>query len=727
MFSRTGYYRPVLLCAWIFSAVAGPVVLNAETAITHVWPADMIFREGVISNLRMDSEGGVILGDHVLVEDDAPGAGVSQNADGSDIRSYDEVSARLWIKKELYLDDVRASTATLVLYGREPSTGVWGEPSEPSLQVLINGHLTTINSIRRKLPSPYQSWNRPYWYYLDFPPSFLLAGTNTFVFRTENTNGPWRVFLSEYRNYASGSETPARLPAYRSSRRRDGAMTWQTNPLGVDANLEGEYVVRLRLGRHVRAGSLTTPVVDLLSESGSTNVIRKNGIVRSVLIRPTGAMPKATGMSMEARSGTTLQPAPATWDEWKSISEAPMSVRGRYLQCRFHLTTDNPLASPVLRQWNIRVEAEVLPAANGSRIQTLGSHNETILRGSYAFASEPYDHPRLIELRRRYELDQVVAGATNEFEKILRLKNWTAQHQFKRKPGTRFPPWDAVTILDGRGWFCLQYAIVFMQSCLALGIPCRHIAMNPLCDSGHEVAEVWSNDHKKWIFIDPQYNYYVRDKTCGVPLSLQEFQRLLSQRQKKDLLVPLLDGQPPVPAVVAPEGDIPYEVVVALCPLNPPAPPAGFRSRRYGKGCFFMRMIPRNNFLDAKAPLPLNHGTSHWPWDGYLNWCDDHTPALPQYSRYVHKKEDFYWTLNQTYYEIIAGPVPGTVTVQLDTVTPDFKTFLARKDDGAWEPVSSVYSWVLHEGTNNLEFCTRNRAGSMGIKSGVSLLLVSPK
>ncbi len=65
------------------------------------------------------------------------------------------------------------------------------------------------------------------------------------------------------------------------------------------------------------------------------------------------------------------------------------------------------------------------------------------------------------------------------------------------------------------------------------------------------------------------------------------------------------------------------------------------------RGCFFFRIIPRNDFLSNKYPLPLNQGVgAPWPWNGYINWSDEHTPRLRQYSRFVHKKGDMYWTLN---------------------------------------------------------------------------------
>ena len=56
---------------------------------------------------------------------------------------------------------------------------------------------------------------------------------------------------------------------------------------------------------------------------------------------------------------------------------------------------------------------------------------QTIRKGPLPFAYQPYDEPRLHELRRRYKLDSVVAGATSDFEQLVLLRNWS-RSQFRR-------------------------------------------------------------------------------------------------------------------------------------------------------------------------------------------------------------------------------------------------------------------------------------------------------
>ena len=82
------------------------------------------------------------------------------------------------------------------------------------------------------------------------------------------------------------------------------------------------------------------------------------------------------------------------------------------------------------------------------------------MRSSIPFSYEPFNHPRLKELRFRYKLDEVVKGATTELELIERLAVWSAGCWERGHLKEGYPPWDALEILkphaDGKpvGGFC---------------------------------------------------------------------------------------------------------------------------------------------------------------------------------------------------------------------------------------------------------------------------------
>lgn len=143
---------------------------------------------------------------------------------------------------------------------------------------------------------------------------------------------------------------------------------------------------------------------------------------------------------------------------------------------------------------------------------------------------EPYSTPRLAELAAREGLASVVAGANDEFDAILKLKEWTAQ-QFPHSTPDPYPPWDAMTVLDWirggiTGGFCAQYSQVFLQSAAALGMQARYVEIgldnNPYA---HYVLEIWSNQFNKWIVIDVDYNMHFERN--GIPLSALEVHQAL--------------------------------------------------------------------------------------------------------------------------------------------------------------------------------------------------------
>src|SRR5207253_2535745 len=95
----------------------------------------------------------------------------------------------------------------------------------------------------------------------------------------------------------------------------------------------------------------------------------------------------------------------------------------------------------------------------------------------------------------------------------------------------RFPDWSADSILsrDSSGkltlyGYCLQYNVILLQALRAFGIQGRHFMIDGVNQSGHEIAEVWSNQFGKWIYLDGALDTLYLDKT-NVPMSMLELHR----------------------------------------------------------------------------------------------------------------------------------------------------------------------------------------------------------
>jgi hypothetical protein len=686
-----------------------------KTTITQT--LETILDDCLVEGLQPAKPSGVELEKNVLIEDDSAGAGIGEDEKGRRAENFDRVNNTVRVKKELYAGDPHASGAVLAFYATAAS-----RLEEPTLFISVNGHELSVPPFEPLVPLAFRKPQRRDWYYLPFSPSLLKPGRNEFIFYTRSDKDVWEIMISEEQYFPVGSGNPRAKAPGRSFKSKDGGKTWNSKQLGVGDNMRGEYNVRLNLVQFRPCGRITSGVLDVAADPSSPGLIARRAHVKKVVFALDCKTPRNTSVLLEARSGKTFA-VDNKWSRWKKVDSTLYRPRGRFVQWQVWLRTSEAMVSPVFRALTISPDVEST-AMNDRGVTVKEYHNERIIRSSYPCEYEKFDQPLLVKLRRKYKLDEVVAGAKTEWEKILKLKTWAgwqkARLELTGPQDFQFPDWNSHEILAGRGVFCLHHAILFMQACQAFGIQGRHVQINALTGSGHEVNEVWSNDYKKWVFIDPGYNYYVCDQADNIPLSLQELQAMLFKREKKEFLVKWLADRAPLPAKIEINGELPVKHVIGPSAMNKKYGLADFECKHIAY-IFFMRIIPRNNFLAKKYPLPLNQGTSHWPWNGYLNWQDAHTPRLPYYSQYIYKKGDMYWTLNQAEFRLIHGEKEGAIMAHLDTVTPDFKTFEARLDGKEWKSVQPVFTWQLHAGINRLEVRPRNRAGLAGISSRVEL------
>jgi hypothetical protein len=472
--------------------------------------------------------------------------------------------------------------------------------------------------------------------------------------------------------------------------------------------LDGEYYVRLFLDRYQAQGALTLPVLDVGNLAGQSLAppVSSLGPVR---ITADAEKRPTTPITVRVRSGNTYVPDEKHWSAWHALREEEGVLEkpfGRYLQVAVELATADPLKTPRLKQ--VVIEAKPERRADWTKkLRVLDSHNQEIVRTSIPFEYEPFDHPRLKTLRQSYRLDDVVKGAKGEFELILRLAAWSSKQWAKGHLREAYPPWDALEILkphaDGMpvGGFCQQYNVVFLQACESFGLVGRAVSLGPgefgsRIRSGHEVVEIWSNDHRKWVYVDGQMAWYFADQESGTPLSLLEL---------RDRQLATLRGKPTAAVKLVQVADVGH--------------------RWQGLDGFppfvELRLLPRSNFLQQKSPLPLNQGMRGWFWTGHYVWTDQQSPASLLYGNRIGNRRNWEWTLNQAYYVLEPTANAGEVRVHLDTETPAFQTFLADIDGKGARPVAPTFLWKLEEGRNRSEVRSRNSAGREGIASWIVL------
>ena len=635
--------------------------------------ARAFFERSVTRNVKLNADGSAIeLETGELFEDDGPAAGFTYRA------NEETISDRSWIKKELIIPIPAAKKAFLLI-------GPGG-----NISARINGRDASLQRTGKA---------GGYWETYSFSPDVLKAGKNEIVIR-----GPGRVWIARAEDFASGS-SDRKVHPNRSARSSDGGTTWDFDRLGPRGDIDGEYYVRVFLEQYRTHGSLKSQVIDLgnLAERAIGPPISDVGPVHIQLQVDNAS--KSTRVDWKFRSGTTAAPDDASWSAWRAMEspEAKLKPAGRYIQLAVELVTSHPMETPRLQ--GVRIQSAPKRGIDWvRRLKVVEQKKEKIVRSSIPFQYERHDHPRLQELRAKFKLDEVVKGAADEFEVMTRLAQWSARQWQRGHLNDAYPPWDALEILklhsDGTpvGGFCQQYNLVFLQACESLGIPGRAVSIGvgdhggSIRGGGHEVVELWSNQFRKWVYVDGNMAWYAVDGKSNLPLSLREL------RQRQLLAV----ANKEFPAIRIVELLKERRRWTALTDWPP---------------FLELRLIPRSNFLEQRDPLPLHQGMRGWFWTGHHVWDDATHPCSMLYAHRVSDERNWDWTLNQVHFELESTASAGSFRVQIDTETPGLSRILAAIDGKDARPVQSGFEWRLHSGTNRLEIYPQNIAGRDGIRS----------
>ena len=553
-----------------------------------------------------------------------------------------------------------------------------------TLNLEINGHKITheYTSENSSFQGDIDSYWSNGWEVIALPVKALKAGMNNLVIK--DGGGGWRLFIDTMRHYQH------------SAKSIDGGNTWTDERLGDNDFCTGEYVVRLNLLRHPPSGILTSPSIDMAA-AADENEIAPRVMVKSVCFTPDISRPRGTGILIKWRSGGAPVYRPETWGHWQD-ARGPVSIpkSHRFIQWQATLTTAHGKSTPVLRGLSVEMCGQIIKKTN-TALSLVETNNDPLVRSSYPFAHQLEDEPRLAVLRNRWRLDKVVEGAKTEFEKFLRLKRWTRQqweNGWDDGELSFVPPWDAMVVLELASkklslGMCTHYASTFVQCCLALGLQAR------VCiTTAHCVAEIWSNEYEKWVMMDPGCDF--DDGRKGT----RYFERSGLPMSALDLHLASADDD--------------FEGVVEICDPESISGTDVENASRYYQFCTTLR----NNFLTSLYPEEPEHGRVSYTYDGHV-WYESEGMPLPQFSIRSSRAGDFDWSVNQTHILLQQGSEPNSLTVLLDTVTPNFDTFLIQTNNGKWKTSKERFVWKLTQGKNTLRVKSTNKFGVEGIESHV--------
>jgi hypothetical protein len=321
------------------------------------------------------------------------------------------------------------------------------------------------------------------------------------------------------------------------------------------------------------------------------------------------------------------------------------------------------------------------------------------------FTFDSIDNPKLQELREKYKLDQVVAPGKDEFDRMVLLLDWT-HSQFKKFGRPSANPRGALEILknveEGHTFFCAQYGATLVSAAASLGWVDRALALRRHRDypgagsPEHTSTEIWSNQYRKWVMVDPTANLYVEKD--GVPLNAYEIRTEWFTRDGKDLVFSIGKERKKHR-----KADLPIFLgrFAGFGDLTVPAN----EMEKYG----FTGYIPNTNLMDAGP----DYGKMFIVKDALCEakWHERTNPANPGV--------DPYFPIGQAAVTLSADG--GAVKVALRTMTPNFKEYRVRMDGGGWKPSDAAFAWTLRPGSNRLEAKTVNRFGVEGPVSTVEI------
>ena len=703
----------ILVIACMFFMFLMTVTVYAAETVSTQWggAAEIAYDTGFMQWVMKYPGVGVCLFDMELIENDSPGAGRSEKGISSDF-IWGDIRGR----KVLHLDEQRADKTWIVVFFYNGFTN----PNIPKypLKFSVNGNESNIGLWDFKKVIEGYRW-------VEFPAEWLKKGDNVidlYCPEAASEEEAWELYISRADEFESGGGdlSKAGETSYKSF---NGGKSWQKSPFGPDKDVRAEYSVRLSLDRYVKTGWLATPVIDLW-KGASEDIIIPLKEIKKLTLDFNAEVPGGARVEYFLRKGTDPNPFSDLWENYELLgsgSEVTREINGaiinrRYIQLKAVLSTNNPLVSPVVK--SINLSAELLRRVQElTNIHVVEAENKPIKYSSIEWEWEQWNRPEFEELRKRENLDDVITGSRTEFDAQVKILDYVSKRWKLTLAPVEFPAWDALSVLDrlenqGAGGNCVTFNNTIGGMCMAYGWQARLVNI-----AGHEIIEVWNDDYGKWVLLDGAFdpdnqNVYQYDAKTAEPLNSLELHNYYL-----DYYFPgkTIDWMQDFTGYQDIKGDTP-------APVKRGSLAHDMSSRDTGFICAaFMRMVPRNNWFEKPTPRPLNHGSSYWPWNGYINWYDEQTPRKRQYSWHTDRPRDMWPDLNKVHVHITSGFGNDRLFLRFETYTPNFSHYEVDVDNTGWKEVSDRWTWLLQSGRNTLRVRAVNKLGAKGKPSPIIL------
>jgi hypothetical protein len=315
---------------------------------------------------------------------------------------------------------------------------------------------------------------------------------------------------------------------------------------------------------------------------------------------------------------------------------------------------------------------------------------------------EDLSHPGFQTLQEKYRLDTIFHGETDEFKRILLLRNWIKTVISIDDFGDPYPGGGSVegildAALQGTGFHCGHFMKVQNAILNAYGYVTRTLGAGAGVKGGpdghHGINEIWLNSCHKWFLSDAKYDHHFEKN--GIPLSALEIRDEYLKNEAADIT--LVKG--------------PYCVPIERDPET------GSTKEQSAQTYTWVEFHTYNNIYTVwpehqtmlsfyEDDYFINHT---WIWDDKPHWAYD----KPEFMRLVKDRNAIEWTPNTIASEV---QLDGErAMIRLVSETPNLKYYQMKEGmSGDWHPVEESFSIGLRKYRHELRVRTLNLAGVTG-------------
>jgi hypothetical protein len=332
------------------------------------------------------------------------------------------------------------------------------------------------------------------------------------------------------------------------------------------------------------------------------------------------------------------------------------------------------------------------------------------------FYHESAGTPELSQLLHEFDFDTFVSRGNGEFEKMIMLKDWVYAHIPYALNFNDSDDLNAINILrrarEGYPFLCTNIAAVYMLCAVSMGWTARYVFLRKPTNEEHAGNDIWSNQYRKWVYIDPTWNIHMEMR--GVPLSIYEIRREWIRNRGRHIVYVFGAGQR---AKRYRMRDLPIigggSDIWKYLPID----------RTWLSYTHDIAILGRNDFFSFKKQTGMSFWEPVYVIRGRVSRKDKIDDIFKNGKRL--KPRLLFHDLNRVDITITQpgegrkGFHQGRAEVGLDAFgrynyTPNFMGYLVSINHADWRVKGSRFRMKLHSGTNIVRARTLNRFGVLG-------------